>query len=73
MINRDIGGLVLLATYLGTAVVGEFGAYLIGRVVEARAPTWSLIAFLAMFMAVLVLAWPLALRMTRAYGRPDPV
>lgn len=73
MVNRDIGGLVLMATYLATVVVGEIGVYLIGRVVEARAPTWSLISFLTMFMAVLILAWPLALRMTRAYGEPDPV
>ena len=42
-VNRDIGGLVLMAVYLGTAIVGEFGAYLIGRVVEpARRPGASL-------------------------------
>ena len=71
MVNRDIGGLVLIAVYIGLAIVGELVAYGIGSLIEDSLPDWSLIIFLAMFIAVLVGAWPIALRLTRAYGEPD--
>lgn len=68
MAKVDIGGPVLIAAYIAIVVVGEILAYIVGRVIEARVPEWSLIAFLVMFMSVLILAWPLALRLTRSYG-----
>ena len=71
MVNRDIGGLVLIAVYIGLALVGEVVAYGVGSLVEARLPDWSLIVFLVMFIAVLIGAWPIALRLTRAYGEAD--
>ena len=66
--GHPAGGLILIATYLVFAIVGVAIAYFIGREVEARYPTWSLTAFLVMFLGFLALAWPIALRATASFG-----
>jgi uncharacterized membrane protein (DUF485 family) len=54
----------LLAVYILFVVIGEFGSYVIGRVVEAYSTTLGLPVFLACFFAVFGLAWVVAVRVT---------
>ncbi len=54
----------LLAVYIVFVVIGEFGAYLIGRSVEHWSETASLPVFLACFFLVFWIAWILAVRLT---------
>ena len=54
----------LLAVYVVLVVVGEFGAYLIGRSVEHWSEAASLPVFLACFILVFWIAWILAVRLT---------
>jgi len=54
----------LLAVYVVLVVVGEFGAYLIGRSVEHWSEAASLPVFLACFFLVFWIAWILAVRLT---------
>lgn len=54
----------LLAVYVVFVVIGEFGAYLVGRTVEHWSVTASLPAFLASFFLVFWVAWYLAVRLT---------
>ena len=56
----------LLALYSAFVVVGDLIAYVIGLYFERNFPSVSLPVFLAMFFAVLWLAWRLALRVTAA-------
>jgi len=56
--------MILLATYVGLVVVGDFGAFLIGRVVEHWSDTVGLAVFLACFVSVFVIAWKVAVRIT---------
>jgi len=55
----------LLAVYIVFVLIGEFGAYLIGRSVEQWSTTAGLPVFLACFFAVFALAWILAVRVTK--------
>ncbi len=54
----------LMAFYIVFVIVGEFGAYLVGRTVEQWSPASSLPAFLSCFFVVFFLAWRLAVRLT---------
>ena len=54
----------LLAVYVVLVVIGEFGAYLVGRTAEHWWPTVSLPIFLACFFLVFWIAWALAVRLT---------
>lgn len=54
----------LLAVYVVFVVIGEFGAYLVGRSVEHWWPTFSLPIFLGCFFLVFWIAWLLAVRLT---------
>jgi len=55
----------ILAIYIGFVVIGEFGAYLIGRTVEHWSQTASLPVFLGCFFLVFWVAWILAVRLTK--------
>jgi hypothetical protein len=55
-------GVVAIVLYVVFVAIGDLVAWRIGAFVEARWPTASLLVFLAMFFAVLVIAWPLAAR-----------
>lgn len=57
-------GIIVLSAYVGFAILLEVVAYFIGRQVEIYFPAWSLVAFLAMFLAALGIAWPLAVMVT---------
>lgn len=50
--------------YIAFVIVGEFGAYLVGRTVEQWSPATSLPVFLGCFFVVFFLAWRLAVRLT---------
>ena len=54
----------LLAVYIVFVVIGEFGAYLVGRDTEAYSVTLGLPVFLACFFIVFGLAWIVAVRVT---------
>ena len=54
----------LLAVYIVFVIIGEFGSYLIGRMVEVYSKTLGLPVFLACFFAVFGLAWVVAVRVT---------
>lgn len=56
--------MVLLATYVVLVIAGDFAAFLIGRVVEYWSSQAGLVAFLACFVAVFVIAWKIAVRLT---------
>ncbi len=54
----------LLMFYVAFVLIGEFGAYLIGRLVERWSETASLPVFLVCFFLVFGAAWVLAVRVT---------
>lgn len=57
--------MMLIVFYVVFVVIGEFGAYLVGRMVEASVGSAaSLTVFLAMFFAVFGIAWLLAVKVT---------
>jgi hypothetical protein len=55
----------IIAVYVVLVVIGEFGAYLLGRTVEHWSPAASLPTFLACFFVVFWVAWLLAVRLTK--------
>ena len=67
-------GVVVIGLYLIFAILGSVGAWAIGLAVEARtSQAISLIVFLALFFGALILAWPIAARLTEALIGKDPV
>lgn len=54
-----------MAFYVVFVVIGDAGAYLIGRTVELWSPAASLPVFLACFFVVFWVAWQLAMRATK--------
>ena len=54
----------LMAFYIGFVIIGDLGAYAIGRTVEQWSPATSLPVFLTCFFAVFWLSWRLAVRLT---------
>jgi hypothetical protein len=54
----------LIAFYVLFVLIGEFGAYLVGRTVEHWSQTASLPVFLSCFFVVFWVAWRLAVRVT---------
>ncbi len=54
----------LMAVYVVFVLIGEFGAYLVGRTVEQWSTSASLPVFLACFFLVFWIAWIFAVRLT---------
>ena len=54
----------LIALYVVFVLVGDLGAYAVGRTVEHWSAAASLPAFLACFFIVFGVAWVLAVRIT---------
>jgi hypothetical protein len=54
----------LIIFFVVFVLIGEFFAYLIGRMVEHWSMNASLAVFLASFFVVFFVAWKLAVRMT---------
>ena len=54
----------IMAYYIVLVLIGDVGAYAIGRAVEQWSPTSSLPVFLGCFFLVFWLAWRLAVRLT---------
>lgn len=55
----------IIAVYIVLVLVGEFGAYLLGRTVEHWSPSASLPVFLGAFFIVFWIAWVIAVRLTK--------
>jgi hypothetical protein len=56
--------MVLLAAFLVTVLVGDLLAIIIAEVVEYFSKQISLFVFLGLFMAVIPVAWRIAVRVT---------
>jgi hypothetical protein len=54
----------IMAFYIVFVLIGDLGAYFVGRTVESWSPTSSLPVFLSCFFLVFWLAWRLAVRVT---------
>jgi hypothetical protein len=54
----------IMAVYILLVVIGEFGAYLLGRTVEHWSQAASLPVFLGCFFLVFWIAWVIAVRLT---------
>jgi len=54
----------LILTYVVFVIIGEIGAYLVGRTVEQMSPALSLPVFLACFFLVFGIAWKIAVKVT---------
>jgi hypothetical protein len=55
----------IIAVYIVLVLIGEFGAYLIGRTVEHWSMSAGLPVFLGCFFVVFWVAWLLAVRLTK--------
>ena len=60
--------MILLATFMISVIVGDLIAIGIGAVIEQFSKNISLLAFLAMFIGVIPLAWKVAVRATEPDG-----
>jgi hypothetical protein len=56
--------MMIMVIYSVFVIVGEFGAYVIGRAIEGISQSASMPAFLACFFTVFWLAWVLAVKVT---------
>jgi hypothetical protein len=54
----------IIAVYVVLVIIGEFGAYIVGRTVEHYSTTAGLPAFLAAFFLVFWVAWVIAVKLT---------
>ena len=52
--------LILLVVYVLSTAVVQFIGFLISRLIDLQYPTFSVIAFLIMFLAAFGIAWPIA-------------
>ena len=61
--------MMLIAVYIVFVLIGDLGAYLIGRTMEQfLSQSLSLSVFLACFFVVFWLAWVLAVRVTKPHA-----
>lgn len=56
--------MLLLVVYMGLAIAGNVGVYLICYTIEQMYPAASLPVFLFLFFAVMGLAWIVAVKLT---------
>lgn len=62
----------LILVYVVMAVIGEFIAFGLGRIVDQFVPAWSMMIYMVMFFGVLWLAWPLSVFVTERWvSRPQ--
>ena len=61
---KHVSAIPLLCAYILIVLAGETLAWVVGRQIEDVSKVVGLPAFLILFFAVLLLAWPLALRIT---------
>ena len=67
-------GVVAIGIYVLFAGLGSTAAWLVGLAVEARSTqAISLVVFLTLAFGALILAWPLAARLTEKLVGEDPV
>lgn len=67
-------GVVAIGLYVIFAGLGSVGAWAIGLAVEARSSqAVSLIVFLVLFFGAMIVAWPIAARLTEKLLGEDPV
>jgi hypothetical protein len=56
----NMQGLALLGIYVFVALAGQALGYGVSSLIELVAPSMGLLVFLAIFLGMLVLAWPIA-------------
>ena len=56
--------MMLIVVYVAFVLIGELGAYFVGRIVEHWSTTAGLPIFLACFFIVFWVAWVLAVKVT---------
>jgi hypothetical protein len=59
-----MGGLGLIVVFMSLVAAGEIGAVIAGILLERLSENASIIAFFAASVAVVALAWPLAVKFT---------
>jgi len=59
-----MGGLGLIVVFMSLVAAGETGAVIAGILLERLSENASIIAFFAASVAVVALAWPLAVKFT---------
>jgi hypothetical protein len=63
---------VLMGLYVLVVAVAQVAGYLIGLFIERSAPAIGLPAYLAVSLGMLILAWPVAVRLTEHLMGPEP-
>jgi hypothetical protein len=63
---------VLMGLYVFIVAVAQVAGYFIGVFIDRSAPAIGLPAYLAISMGMLVLAWPIAVRLTDYLMGPEP-
>jgi hypothetical protein len=63
---------VLIGFYVLVVALAQVAGYFIGIFIERSAPAIGLPAYLAVSLGMLILAWPIAVRLTDAVMGPEP-
>jgi hypothetical protein len=63
---------VLMGLYVLVVAIAQVAGYLIGLFIERSAPAIGLPAYLAVSLGMLILAWPVAVRLTEHLMGPEP-
>jgi hypothetical protein len=66
-------GLALLTIYVVVALAGQVLGYGISSLIDRAAPAVGLPVFLAIFLGMLVFAWPIAVRLMNWLSPETPV
>jgi hypothetical protein len=64
--------MVLMGLYVLVVAVAQVVGYFVGVMIERTAPAIGLPAYLAVSLGMLILAWPIAIRLTEAFMGPEP-
>jgi hypothetical protein len=63
---------VLIGLYVLVVAIAQVAGYFIGVFVERSAPAVGLPAYLVVSLGMLILAWPVAVRLTDLLMGPEP-
>jgi hypothetical protein len=63
---------VLMGLYVLVVAIAQVAGYFIGIFIERSAPAVGLPAYLAVSLGMLILAWPVAVRLTEHLMGPEP-
>jgi hypothetical protein len=63
---------VLISLYVLVVAIAQVAGYFIGVFIDRSAPAVGLPAYLVVSMGMLILAWPIAVRLTDLLMGPEP-